>query len=98
MKTRIHNLRLLILVAASSLAFLLPRMGDAAEVREFLLAGTGRALSEAPSDVQVIFRAMRFNDLSEQWNVDVVVTNGGTETFSGLIVLTVDAFTATTGP
>ena len=46
----------------------------------------------------MVFRAMRFNELSEQWNVDVVVTNAGAQTFSGLIILTIDAFTGTTGP
>src|SRR5689334_12396272 len=84
-------------VFAAAAWLLLTGVARAAEVREFVLAGTSRALSEA-SSVQVIFRAMRFNDLTEQWNVDVVVTNSGTETFSGLIVLAVDSFTGTTGP
>src|SRR5437763_972403 len=80
------------------LLLLLAQGGQAGEVREFVLAGTDRALSEAPPEVQVIFRAMRFNDLSEQWNVDVTVTNRGAQSFSGVIVLAIDGFSGTTGP
>src|SRR3954471_12838395 len=85
-------------VAAFVFVLMLSPAGQGAEVREFVLSGTDRALSEAPASVQVIFRAVRFNELSEQWNVDVVVTNKGPETFSGLIVLAIDGVTGTTGP
>src|SRR2546422_7286313 len=86
------------LVAAFVFALMLCYAGHGAEVREFVLSGTDRALSEAPASVQVMFRAVRFNELSEQWNVDVLVTNKGPETFSGLIVLAIDGVTGTTGP
>ena len=85
-------------VAAFVFALTLSSVGRGAEVREFVLSGTDRALSESPASVQVIFRAVRFNELSEQWNVDVLVTNKGPETFSGLIVLAIDGVTGTTGP
>src|SRR5688572_19314254 len=80
------------------LTLLLAFTARGAEVREFVLAGTSRALSEAPPEVQVIFRGMRFNESSERWNVDVVVTNRGTQAFSGLIVISIDGFTGTSGP
>jgi len=68
------------------------------EVREFLVGGTSRALSEAPAGVQLILRGMRFNEISEQWNVDLIVTNRSTQTFSGIIVVAIDGFTGTIGP
>src|ERR1700741_4697496 len=84
-------------VFAAAAWFLVTGLARGAEVRDFVLAGTSRALSEASSG-KVIFCAMPFNDLTEQWNVDVAVTNTGSETFSGLIVLTIDGFTGTSGP
>jgi len=98
MKNLIHNARLVSVMAALAVASLLPPAIHGAEIREFLLGNTSRALSEAPVELQVVFRAMRFNEVSEQWNVDVLVTNTGTQTFSGIVVLTLDSFTGTSGP
>ena len=69
-----------------------------AEVRDFLLGNTVRALVAAPADVQVIYSAMRFNEAAEEWNVDVIVTNASRQTFSGQVVLSIEGFTGTTGP
>jgi len=70
----------------------------AAEVREFIMGNTVTALSAAPPEVQVLYSAMRFNETTEEWNVDVIVTNGSPQTFTGQIVFSVEGFTGTTGP
>ena len=86
--------------AISSISLLLIFSGGtrAAEVREFIMGNTVTALSAAPPEVQVLYSAMRFNETTEEWNVDVIVTNGSPQTFTGQIVFSVEGFMGTTGP
>src|SRR5436190_13924731 len=75
-----------------------PSRAQALETREFVMPGTNRFMIEAPAYVQVIFDAMRFNERTGEWNVDVTVTNAGPLTFGGVVILSVDGYAGTSGP
>ncbi len=53
---------------------------------------------EITAEAPVLFRAMRFNEATEQWNVELVVTNQGGRRFAQTLFVTIDGFSNTTGP
>jgi RHS repeat-associated protein len=70
----------------------------AVDVKTFTLGNQVVVAEDITSEAPVLFRAMRFNEATEQWNVELVVTNQGERTFGKPIFLTVESFANTTGP
>lgn len=66
--------------------------------KEFLLSGTRWRLPEVTGEVAVQFQAMRTNRASGGWNVSVHLVNRGTNDLHTPLVLSLDAYTGTTGP
>jgi RHS repeat-associated protein len=65
---------------------------------QFALSGIPFELQEVTTNLDVYFSAMRFNRVSNEWDVDFVVSNKSSATFSGPLLLLVDNFSGTTGP
>lgn len=86
---------LLAVLVGAMLAVALPL---AASAREFSLSGVQLDLPEVTTNVDVYFAAMRFNRASNEWDVDVTLSNKTTQAISAPMVLLVDSFTGTTGP
>ena len=55
---------------------------DGAETRRFLVIDKFVVTEEVTLELVPQFRAMRFNEAGGEWNVDLVITNGGARTFS----------------
>jgi RHS repeat-associated protein len=66
--------------------------------RTFTVNGTPTLLENVSTEVQVLFRAMRFNEATERWNVDVTITNSGGTMIVGPVFLSIESFRNTTGP
>jgi RHS repeat-associated protein len=71
---------------------------SAGEIRTFATPYGTVLAEEITTEAPVHFRAMRFNEATEQWNVDLVVTNQGERSFTQALFLTVENFSNTTGP
>lgn len=71
---------------------------NAAEVRPFDLGGTNIVLEDVSAEVQVRFRAFRFNEASEQWNVDLILTNSGARQFAPVLAVSFETVLNATGP
>lgn len=71
--------------------------GGAAQAYEFALSGINFDLQEVSSNLDVYFSAMRWNRLSNEWDVDVTISNKSAGSFSAPLILLVDGFNGTSG-
>jgi hypothetical protein len=94
----IFRKRTLIVWLLTLLALAAKRPSVIAQSRVFSISGTNAVMEDVSSEVQVLFRALRFNDVSEQWNVDLSVTNSGNRRFGPTIVVSIESALNTTGP
>jgi RHS repeat-associated protein len=88
----------LILFAFGALVAPNPSNLFAGEIRSFPTSYGTVLAEEITAEAPVLFRAMRFNEATEQWNVDLVVTNQGERSFTQSLFLAVEGFSNTTGP
>lgn len=66
---------------------------------DFQVAGETVTLeSRSATEVQVFWRGMRLNRATGLWNVDLVVRNVGAQSWTGPLVVRLEAFTETAGP
>src|SRR5882672_8503961 len=79
-------------LAVALLAALSGSHVSAGEVRAFPLPYQSVLAEEITAEAPVLFRAMRFNEATEQWNVDLVDTNQGERSFMQALFLTVESF------
>jgi RHS repeat-associated protein len=69
-----------------------------ARAYQFKLGDVTVDLQEVTTNVDVHFRAMRFNRAANEWDVDVTVSNKSALTISVPLVYLVDGVTGTSGP
>ncbi|MDW8309193.1 MAG: hypothetical protein RMK20_07450, partial [Verrucomicrobiales bacterium] len=72
--------------------------GLPAAARTLNLRGVTVELEDVTAHVDVYYRSMRFNRAANVWNVEVLLSNKSSQTFSGPLVYYVAGFTNTTGP
>lgn len=96
----IHPRRSLALSLMAALATLAVESLSAGDIRSFPqnYAPFVVLAEDITAEAPVFFRAMRFNEATEQWNVDLVVTNQGGRELAQTVFLTIDGFSNTTGP
>ena len=70
----------------------------AARGYEFALSGVSFDLGEVTSNLDVYFSAMRWNRISNEWDVDVTISNKSTAPIAAPLLLLVDHFSGTSGP
>ncbi|NJN06200.1 MAG: hypothetical protein HC814_07325 [Rhodobacteraceae bacterium] len=94
------NRRSLLWIAAGALMGMAAANLPASEIRSFPSGALNppQLAEDISAEVLVYFRAIRFNEATEQWNVDVVVTNQGGRDFASPLFLTIEGFTNTFGP
>jgi RHS repeat-associated protein len=78
---------------------LLSAVAAAAQVAEraFTLGGTAITLQDASGGVDIFYRSMRFNRALNAWNVEVLITNRGTQPLSGPFIYLIEGATNTSG-
>jgi hypothetical protein len=69
-----------------------------AQAHQFTIGDVSFDLQEVTTNVDVDFRAVRFNRASNEWDVDLAVSNKSTVTISAPLVYLVDSFAGTSGP
>ena len=67
-------------------------LAGTADARPFSLSGVNLELQDVTSNVDVYFTAMRYNRVSNEWDVNVTLSNKVGAAESGPMVLVVDSF------
>ncbi|HLH55045.1 MAG TPA: Ig-like domain-containing protein, partial [Verrucomicrobiae bacterium] len=80
-------------IACCAIAFLV----CSARAYDFAVSGINFQLQEVTSNLDVYFTAMRFNTISNEWDVDVTISNKSTTSVSVPLMLLVDRFSGTEG-
>jgi RHS repeat-associated protein len=67
-------------------------------MRIFPIGGTNAVLEDVSAELLVLWRGLRFNEATEQWNVDMVLTNASVRRFALPMVVSFESVVNTTGP
>jgi len=81
-----------------ALGWMVATGANAIDFRSFPVGNQVVRAEDVSAEAPVLFRAMRFNEATGQWNVELVVTNRSERTFGSTLFLLVEGFANTTGP